>query len=129
MMPLPALLPALLGAKTFVATWWKLGVGMVMGALMCFPLAYCEGKKAAGAQYKAARAEANVEAMKRGAAANEKAAEQRAKDATEITAKEKELIDAIESTPDTAPDTVRVKLGCQQLRAQGTDTSTIPACR
>lgn len=117
------------GAAAFLGTWWKVGAAFVLGCLLTAPLAYCGGKKAAKAQYEAARAEANVEALKTNAKATEKAAEQRTRDATEVAAQEEVLIDAIQSTPDTAPDAVRVRLGCERLRAQGTDPAAFPACR
>jgi hypothetical protein len=107
--------------------WSRLVLAFVLGAALSAPLSYCEGKKAARAQADAARAEANVEAMKTNAAAAERAAEERAADAVTVTKQEEELIDAIQSTPDSAPDAVRVALGCQRLRAQGADPATLPA--
>lgn len=107
--------------------WGRLLLAFVLGAALTAPLAYCKGEKAAQAQAAAARAEANVEAMKTNAAATEQAAEERLADAVTVTKQEEELIDAIQSTPDSAPDAVRVALGCQRLRAQGADPATLPA--
>ncbi len=107
--------------------WGRLVLAFVLGAALTAPLGYCEGKKAARAQADAARAEANVEAMKTNAAATDRAAEERVADAVTVTKQEEELIDAIQSTPDSAPDAVRVALGCQRLRAQGADPATLPA--
>lgn len=119
----------LLAMPKGLTEWARLGAAFVLGCLVTAPLAYCEGRSAAKGQYEAARAEANVEALKTNADASERAAEERAADATEVAEQEEDLIDAIQSTPDTAPDTVRVRLGCERLRAQGTDTAAFPACR
>lgn len=119
----------LLGAKAFIGSWWKLALGFVIAAPLFFLLGQCDGKSTQRKIDAAARAEANVEAMKTDAKATEKAAAERVNDATTVAANEEVLLDAIQDTPDTAPDAVRVRLGCARLRAQGTDISTFPACR
>lgn len=119
----------LLGAKAFGLTWWKAALGFLLAAPLFFLLGQCDGKRTQRRIDDAARAEANVEALKTNAKATEAAAEQRVKDATEIAANEEELLDAIADTPDGAPDAKRVALGCARLRAQGTDTAAFPACR
>lgn len=113
----------------FGASWWKAAVGFVVAAPLFFLLGQCDGRRSERATAAAARAEANVEALKTDKVATDKAADERVADATVVTAKEKELVDAIADTPDTAPDAVRVRLGCERLRQQGTDTAAIPACR
>lgn len=113
----------------FALSWWKAAVGFVLAAPLFFILGQCDGKRSERARQDAARAEANVEAMKTNTKATETAAAQRVKDATTVAAQEEALIDAIQSTPDEAPDAVRVRLGCERLRAQGTDLANIPACR
>lgn len=114
---------------TFGASWWKAAVGFVVAAPLFFLLGQCDGRRSERATAAAARAEANVEALKTDKVATDQAADERVADATVVTAKEKELVDAIADTPDTAPDAVRVRLGCERLRQQGTDTTAIPACR
>lgn len=117
------------GVVAFAGTWWRALVGFVIAAPLFFLLGQCDGRKSARAQADAARAEANVEAMKTNAGASEKAAEERVRDAATVTKQEEGLIDAIQDTPDTAPDAVRVRLGCERLRAQGADPATLPpAC-
>jgi len=104
-------------------------VALAVG-LLCFNLGNCAGKRQARSEAAAARAEANVEAMKTDSGAKEQAAIERIKDATTVSENEKGLIDAIEDTPDTAPDAVRVKLGCERLRAAGANPAALPAvCR
>lgn len=120
------MIPAILA---FGASWWKAAVGFLVAAPLFFLLGQCDGKRTQRRIDDAARAEANVEAMKTNAKATEKAAEERVKDATTVAANEEVLLDAIENTPDTAPDAKRVALGCARLRAQGTDTTAFPACR
>lgn len=94
------------------------------------PLAYCEGKDTAQAQYEAALHKANNRFLQQKARADELAADQRLADHVAVNAQEKELLDAIHSVPDEAPDAVRVRLGCQRLRASGAREDDLPAaCR
>ena len=119
----------MIAMPAFALSWWKAAVGFIVAAPLFFLLGQCDGRKSERARNDAARAEANVQAMKTNHGATEKAAAERVRDATTVAAQEETLIDAIQSTPDTAPDIVRVRLGCQRLRSQGTDLSNIPACR
>lgn len=114
---------------SFGASWWKAAVGFLLAAPLFFLLGTCDGRKTERKIQAAARAEANVQAMKINQKATDQAAAERVNDATTVAANEEVLLDAIQSTPDTAPDAVRVKLGCERLRAQGTDISSLPACR
>lgn len=76
------------------------------------------------------RAKAEVTLLKVDAAAKEKAAQERVVETAAVAANERKLVDAIQSVPDTAPDPVRVALGCQRLRGQGTADAVLPAvCR
>jgi hypothetical protein len=111
----------------FVLSWWKALVGFIVAAPLFFLLGQCDGKKIERSRADAARAEANVQAMKTNTVASELAAAERVNDALTVSKQEEELIDAIESTPDTAPDAVRVALGCQRLRAQGAAANSLPA--
>lgn len=117
-------------ALPFIKDWWKAAAGFIIGALMTAPLSYCEGKDAAFAEYKADRAEANVEALVQDAEANAAASDARVADAIAITEQRKDLVDAIAEVPDSVPDAVRVQLGCQRLRRAGTPEADLsPACR
>lgn len=113
---------------TFLRGNWRILVGALGLIAVCLTLGYCEGKKAGKAQADAARAIANVEALKVDGAAKEKAADERVADTQQVLELKQELTDAVAEIPDTVPDGVAVTLGCQRLRAQGTDTSAIPAC-
>lgn len=121
-----ALPPALTGA---VAKWWKLVAGIGLGALLCFPLAHCQGKRDGRAQMQAAIERANVQALEQKARADELAANQRLTDTIAVNRQEQELRNAIYATPDSAPDAVRIRLGCERLRRAGQDPTRIPACR
>lgn len=90
---------------------------------------YKGGERAATARYDAARALANVETVKVDGAAKEIAANERRVDDTLVNEGKERLLDAVQSAPESAPDAARVALGCARLRAQGTDTAAIPACR
>ncbi|MBH9536931.1 hypothetical protein [Novosphingopyxis sp. YJ-S2-01] len=96
-------------------------------AALCLPTAYCKGREDGTVKADAARAIANVKALQADAAATGLAAEERVADALRINQDEEELIDAIAEEPDTVPDPVRVRLGCERLRAQGTPAADLPA--
>lgn len=106
----------------------RLVLTALLVAGMCLPLGYCKGQSAERARNAAARAEANVQAMRTNNAAQEAAATEALADAAEVSAHEEGLIDAIQSTPDGAPDAVRVALGCERLRRAGADTATLSEC-
>lgn len=126
-MPLPlALLPAL----GFAKSWWKLGLGVILGALLCFPLAQCRGEKIGQQKAALALERANRQFLEQKARADELAADQRLTDTIAVNRQEQELRDAIASTPDSAPDAVRIRLGCARLRAAGSSAADLPAvCR
>ena len=63
------------------------------------------------------------------AAANDAAADQRAKDAISNDTAAKERKDAIEQAAPGRPSDAAVRLGCERLRQAGQDTSGIAACR
>lgn len=117
------------GLRALAASWWKLPVGMLLSAAICLPLGYCKGERAASARYDAARAVANVETVKVDGAAKEIAANERRVDDALVNEGKEKLLDAVQSAPPSVPDVARVALGCARLRAQGTDTAAIPACR
>ena len=100
--------------------------GLAVFALTA-PVAYCKGESAASSKYEAARALANEKALRLEKETGDTAAAERIIDALRINQSEEELIDAIADTPDTVPDPVRVRLGCERLRAQGTPAANIPA--
>lgn len=116
------------GLLAFGASWWKAAVGFLVAAPLFFILGQCEGRNTQRRIDDAARAEANVQAQKTNLVASEQAAAERVQDAATVTVKEEALIDAIQETPDTAPDAARVALGCARLREQGENIALIPAC-
>lgn len=110
-------------AKSAIAT------GAICIAL-CLPLGYCKGYEAATSKATAERALANVDAQKRAVSVADIAATERVVDALAAAKEEGSLTDAIADTPDGAPDSVRVALGCQRLRQAGTADADLPAvCR
>ncbi len=91
---------------------------------------YLKGYDAASNSAKAERALANVAVLDKALETGEIAAAEQMIDAQDVALQEKELTDAIADTPDTAPDAVRVQLGCQRLRSAGTREADLPAqCR
>lgn len=123
------MLPIIATAKAFLGQWGRTILIVFVAATLSFTLGYCKGKSSAKAQHEVALAKANAKALDVNMVASEAAAAARVDDALLVDHIQKELSDAIEKTPDTAPDAVRVQLGCARLRAQGTDTTAVSACR
>lgn len=97
---------------------------------LCLPVGYCSGFQAAKNRADAERAAASVQALNTARSADEAAAVARVNDALDVAANEGKLTDAIQGVPDTLPDDTRVALGCQRLRASGTNSADLPAvCR
>jgi hypothetical protein len=94
---------------------------------LTFLLGQCDGKRSEAARQDAARAAANVEVVRKDGDAKTVAATERATDTALIDAKHKDLIDAIQQAPDSAPDASRVAYGCQLLRQSGRSEASLPA--
>jgi hypothetical protein len=107
--------------------WARIVVVALIVAAITTPLAYCEGKSAGRAQMQLAIEQANTRFLTQKARADALAADQRITDTIAVNRQEEELRDAIASTPDSAPDAVRVQLGCARLRANGTSPADLPA--
>lgn len=119
MIPFASILAA---APDIMAKWWKLGVGMLLGAILIAPLAHCtgkrEGRRATVAEYEAAAT--------RITAANEKlarAADRLRRDTLEradraITSQRKEIDDATRNIPDAAPSARQRAIACASLRSE-----------
>jgi hypothetical protein len=75
------------------------------------------------------RAKATVQVLKNNAGAQERSALERVVDERAVAAQEREMIDAIQSAPDTAPGPARMRLNCERLRRAGTDVGSLPQCR
>lgn len=122
-MMLADIIPAVAGARSAILT----GVAAVA---LCLPLGYCKGYKAAKSKAAAELALANVAVLQKTKTADDAAAVERVNDALASAQTEQRMTDAISDTPDTAPDAVRVQLGCQRLREQGGAEADLPAvCR
>lgn len=102
------------------------GAVAVIGLLL---FVYLKGKGDAMDRERARDAIAAVEAVKTDARANEKAGDVLAADAANRAQAEKELTDAIADMPDSLPDPVAVRLGCERLRQAGVSVADLPACQ
>lgn len=71
----------------------------------------------------------NEKVLEKTVKSNDKAAEQRAKDAVKNQRDEEEKLDAIAKESDGAPSDASIALSCVRLRNAGYDTSGISACR
>jgi hypothetical protein len=118
-----SLISSISGARSAIVT------GLAVAG-PCLLLGYCTGFKSASTRYEAARTLANAKAQELDAGARDHAAADRVRDALAVNHHEEDLIDAISTVPDDRPDRVRVALGCQRLRAQGSAEADLPAiCR
>lgn len=76
------------------------------------------------------QANAELALLRTDAELKEIAASERSADEKAVAQTEKELIDVIQSIPDTRPDAVRVAVGCERLRQAGYIDAHLPAaCR
>lgn len=107
---------------------YKIYVGLALLAAAILTLVYCSGRRDGKAVIEQKIDRANIKVIKTDAAAREAAAEARVTDAEAVLELKKELVDAVEDTPDEKPDAVRIALGCQRLSRAGKDTAAIPAC-
>lgn len=123
------MLTALKSAQAWLAALPQILIVLLVTLPLTFLLGQCDGRRSESARQDAARAAANVEVVKKDGDAKTVAATERATDTILTDQKHKELIDAVQTAPDSAPDAARVRLGCERLRQAGRDTTAIPACR
>jgi hypothetical protein len=128
MIPL-AIAPALSAVGSVARTWWKAGLGALVAAPLFFILGQCDGRQAGEIKAREALSQAAIKASQVDAAAKDAAAIERQADTTIIQTQTKELTDAVQAAPSSAPDAARVALNCARLRQAGRDTSAIPVCR
>lgn len=115
-------------AKAFLRNNWRIIVAILVLLPSTFLLGECDGRKVGREQMQHAIDEANTKALAAQHRADTLAANQRLTDALTVNHQTEVLRNAIASTPDTAPDAVRIALGCARLRASGQDTAHIAAC-
>jgi hypothetical protein len=124
------ILTALKSAQAWLAALPQIAVVLFVTLPLTFLLGQCDGKHSANAKNQAARAIANVAAVQKDGNAKEVAATERLADTVMVDAQHKELLDAIQQAPDSAPDASRVAFGCARLRAAGRSEATLPGvCR
>ena len=117
-----------LAILAFARANWKALVGLILGIILCWPVASCSGRADGRAEMRAALVQANIKALAAQRQADTLAAQQRITDTISVNRQEGALRDAIASTPDSAPDATRIALGCARLRASGQNTAVISAC-
>jgi hypothetical protein len=127
---LEAALAGLRTGKAWLSALPQIVVVLLVTLPLTFLLGQCDGKHSERARNDAARAAANVETIQKDGNAKEIAANERLTDQALNDEHKKELLDAIQSAPDSAPDASRVAFGCQRLRAAGRDEASLPSvCR
>lgn len=115
-----------------IPPWVTIALKILPWALLAplFLLGQCSGARNANAKNQAARAVANVAIVQQDGSAKEVSAAERVTDKVLVDANHKELIDAIQQAPDSAPDASRVAFGCARLRQSGRDEASLPlVCR
>jgi hypothetical protein len=117
-----------IGPALAAGGWWKALVGALVVAPAVFLLGQCSGAKNESNKTRAASAVAVSAAVTKNDAAHETSSSERAADTKVVTQLTQELTNAVASVPDTLPDPVAVRLGCERLRHNGRDTSKLPQC-
>lgn len=112
----------------FLLANWKAIVLALLLAPAAFLLGQCSGIKTGRGQMQHAVDVANVAALQQKNRADTLASAQRLTDTIAVNHQEQELRNAIQSTPDSAPDATRIALGCERLRrANSGHPAAIPA--
>lgn len=93
-------IPALGPAKALIASWWKAGLGVVLGAALALPVGQCQGRDAERTAGKARAAEAAAAAHKVNTARVQAQAAQREADTARNLNLSKGRTDAIQAGPD-----------------------------
>jgi hypothetical protein len=122
--PIPALDVAALAAR-----WWKAALGLVLGAVLVFPVARCAGHADGVKDEKAAETQRLEAAKARNAVAVARSDVQRADDQRDTAKLEEDLRSADDATPDSKPSDARLALACQRLRARSARLADTPECR
>lgn len=117
---IPFAIPAALaGAKTIAKTWWKAGLGVVIGAALALPVGQCQGASAERARQAAREADAALREAMRDAAIKERLAAARLENTLTIQQQSKERTDAIQAGPDDHVSAAQRRLNCKRLRDAG----------
>jgi hypothetical protein len=119
------------GILVFISNWWKLAVGIIVGALICYPFALDSGKDAGRKEIQLQVETANRQFLEQKARADELAARQRVIDQNAVNRQVEVLLNAIRDIPDSTPSAISIRLGCERLlRAAGGNPAAVPAvCR
>ena len=120
-----------LAILAFARANWKALVGVLLGIILCWPVASCSGRADGRAQMRAALVQANMKAIAAQRQADTLASQQRITDTIAVSTREREMIDAVRQGPDSAPDDAARRLGCERLlNANGGNQAALPsACR
>lgn len=120
---------ALVAIARFMPLRSWLILGFVLALLLSLGFCALQERRLSDARQEAAAAKAEAAALAKDQAARDRAADQRLADAQSNAALKESLNEAVASLPDAEPSPRRTALACQRLRNQGTDTSSLAACR
>jgi len=121
------MLLALKSAQAWLAALPQIAIVLLVTLPLTFLLGQCDGRHSERARNDAARALANTATVAKDGNAKEIAANERLTDKVLVDANHKDLIDAIQQAPDSAPDASRVAFGCARLRAAGRSEASLPS--
>lgn len=118
-----------LAILAFARQWWKAAAGLVLGFLLCWPVASCSGRHSEAAEWRAAMAKVQALAVERARQAdNQRTQEVGAANHSIATARQ-ELDNATRNLPDEATTARRRARICAELREQARRASApAPAC-
>lgn len=107
-----------------------LGLGLAAVLIAAAIFVYMRGRGDERTENEAEKAVATAEALKSDQIADDQAGTQRVEDAEAVAELREELVDAVQSVPDSVPAPAAVALGCQRLRRAYGESANLPAvCR
>lgn len=110
-------------------TWWKLCAGLILGFILCWPVASCSGRHAERTEWEAATARLQAQITERAREADNQRQTELSGTNASITQAREELDNATRNLPDESPSARRRARICRELREQAArDHSAPPAC-
>jgi len=112
----------------FGRIWWKLLLGVVIGAGLVLPVGQCQGRDQARMKFRVQIAEADARGRAANAVLLEKTAAERIADIAKITATSKGRSDAIHAGPDARPSGPECRLNRRRLLDAGHRDADLAQC-
>jgi hypothetical protein len=124
----PFAIPAALAdVRTLARSWWKAGLGAVIGAALALPVGQCQGEREERTRQAARAAEARELAVTLNAARVQKQAVERETASAAILSSQQEINRADDAVPDSRPSDKRRAALCGRVRDLERRGAAIPA--